>query len=178
MKKTKNIFLILIIILIFSIFINNIDEFITETKEETIDSSEKIEVIFLKSIDGDTAKFKLNEEMIKVRFLGIDTPETPESPKGTGKNWEESSAFTKERLEKANKIEIEIDKNAQEKDKYDRILAWIWVDDVLLQKELVSRGLAKTYMIQDDYKYADILKEAEKKAKNEKLGIWNIETKK
>jgi len=178
MKNIKNIFLILIIILIFSLFLNNIEEYITKEKEELADNSNKKAVIFLKNNDGDTARFKVNEEIIKVRFLGIDTPETPESPKETGEYWEEAKNFTKEKLEKANKIEIEIDNNAPEKDVYNRVLAWIWVDDNLLQEELVAQGFAKTYMLQDNYKYADILKEAEKKAKNERLGIWNVEAEK
>lgn len=43
--------------------------------------SEKLQVIYYKTIDGDTAKFKLNDKVITVRFLGIDTPETVHTQK-------------------------------------------------------------------------------------------------
>lgn len=171
LKKIKNILLIFVIILLLSVFINNVSEyFFNEEKNE----NKKIEVIFFSSIDGDTAKFILNEEIIKVRFLGIDTPETPESPRGEEPYWEEASNFTKEKLENAKIIEIEYDENAAKKDKYDRILAWVWVDGNLLQEELVSAGLAKIYMLEDNYKYVDLLKQAQINAKNNHLGIWSI----
>ena len=77
----------------------------------------------------------------------------------------------------ADKIEIEYDENASETDKYERPLVWVWVDDTLLQEELISNGLARTYMLQDNYKYAWMLQENEEKAKEEKVGIWSEEAK-
>ena len=76
----------------------------------------------------------------------------------------------KEKLENANKIELEFDKSASEKDKYDRYLAWVFVDDVLLQELLLTEnGLAETYMLQNNYKYAGVLQESEEIAKNKTL---------
>lgn len=176
MKKIKNIVLIFFILLLISIFFNNISDYVLNEDDNynNKENNKKIEVEYYSSIDGDTAKFILNEKIIKVRFLGIDAPETPESPGEEGFFWEEASDFTKEKLENANKIEIEYDENALQKDKYERDLTWVWVDNKLLQEELVSNGLAKTYMLQENYKYANILKQAEKYAKNKNLGIWNI----
>ena len=88
----------------------------------------------------------------------------------------EASNFTKEKLEDATKIELEFDGHAEEKDKYNRYWAWIWIDDELLQNLLVENGLAETYMLQNNYKYAGILQESEESAKNNKLGIWSEET--
>lgn len=65
------------------------------------------------------------------------------------------------------------DENSSKEDPYNRILAWIWVDDSLLQKELTERGLAETYMLQNNYRYAGILQLAEEEAKENKVGIWN-----
>ena len=72
---------------------------------------------------------------------------------------------TKEKLENATKIELEFDSSADEKDQYERYLAWIWVDDELLQNLLVQDGLAETYMLQNNYKYAGMLQESEEIAK-------------
>lgn len=176
MQKTKNIILIFFILLLIGIFFNNTSEYVLNVNDNynKEENNKKIEVKYYSSIDGDTAKFKLNEKIIKVRFLGIDAPETPQSPREEGYFWEEASNFTKEKLENANKVEIEYDENALQKDKYERDLTWVWVDNKLLQEELVSNGLAKTYMLQENYKYANILKQAENNAKNKKLGIWNI----
>lgn len=142
-----------------------------------IDNSgtEKIKVKYNRKVDGDTAKFELNGEIITVRFLGIDTPETVHPTIGVQPYGQEASNYTKEKLENANKIEIEFEKPSQ-KDQHERYLAWIWVDDNLLQEELISNGLAKTYMLQDNYKYAWILQEMQEKAQENKLGIWSDET--
>lgn len=78
--------------------------------------------------------------------------------------------------ENTNKIELEFDSSAEEQDKYNRYLAWIWIDDVLLQNLLVENGLAETYMLQNNYKYAGMLQESEEVAKNSKLEIWSDET--
>lgn len=130
------------------------------------------EVQYIESIDGDTAKFKIDGEQITVRFLGIDTPETVHPTKGEEEYGKEASNYTKERLQNANKIELEYEQTAL-KDKYERDLAWIWVDDELLQEKLISSGLAKTSELPNTYKYAWILQEQEEKAKEEKIGIWS-----
>lgn len=147
-------------------------------KIENKDSTEtnKIKVELVSIVDGDTAKFKMNEENIIVRFLGVNTKETVDPKRGEEAWGKEASNFTKEKLENANKIELEFDSFAEEKDKYNRYLAWIWVDDKLLQNLLVESGLAENYMLQNNYKYAGMLQESEEIAKSNKLGIWSEET--
>ena len=140
------------------------------------ENTNKIEVELVETVDGDTAKFKMDGKQITVRFLGINTKETVDPEIGEEAWGKEASDFTKEKLKNATKIELEFDSSADEKDKSDRYLAWIWVDDVLLQNLLVENGLAENYMLQNNYKYAGILQESEEVAKNNKLGIWSDET--
>ena len=134
---------------------------------------EKQSVTFSDCVDGDTAEIILNNEKVKVRFLAIDTPETKHPTKGEEPFGKEASSYTCDRLKKANKVEIELDSNSDEKDKYDRYLVWIFVDGSLLQDELISKGYAKVAYLYDDYKYTSELQESEKYAKEEKLGIWS-----
>lgn len=151
------------------------DENFSKISNENVENTEKIEVQFSEKVDGDTAKFELNGRMITVRFLGIDTPETVHPTKGEEPFGKEASQFTEEKLKNAKKIELEYDKHASKLDKYERHLVWIWVDDGLLQQEIVQNGLAKTYMLQDNYNYAGNLQEAEEEAKSQKVGIWSNE---
>lgn len=145
--------------------INNIDD----------SDEERIKVKYNKSVDGDTAKFEVNGEIITVRFLGIDTPETVHPTKGEEPYGKEASNYTKEKLENASKIELEYDKKSSKTDKYGRPLVWVWVNDSLLQEELISNGLARTYMLKDSHKYAWLLQESQEKAQKEKVGIWSKE---
>ena len=139
-------------------------------------NSNKIEVELVETVDGDTAKFKMNGEQVAVRFLGINTKETVDPEIGEEAWGKEASDFTKEKLKNAIKIKLEFDNSADRMDKYNRYLAWVWVDNELLQNLLVENGLAETYMLQNNYKYAGILQESEEFAKDNKLGIWSDET--
>lgn len=152
------------------------DENFNKIEKDYDEDTNKIEVELVESVDGDTAKFKMNGKQITVRFLGINTKETVHPEIGEEEWGKEASNFTKEKLEKATNIELEFDYIADKKDKYDRYLAWIWIDDELLQNLLVENGLAETYMLQNNYKYAGMLQESEEIAKNNKFGIWSEET--
>ena len=136
---------------------------------------DKEKVTLSKCIDGDTARFILNGEEIKVRFLGIDTPETKHPTKGEEPFGKKASNYTCNKLTKAEKIEIEYDEKSNKLDRYDRHLAWVFVDDKLLQNELVKKGYAEVKYLYGNYKYADILKESEEKAKKNKVGIYSLE---
>lgn len=137
--------------------------------------TEKVMVKFNEGVDGDTAKFDMNGEIIKVRFLAIDTPESVHPTKEVQAYGVEASNFTKEKLKNAKTIELEFDNNSDKTDKYGRYLAWIWVDGELLQDLLVKEGLAKVAYLYADYKYTSLLQESEKVAKEAKIGIWQDE---
>lgn len=152
------------------------DENFNKIENEEDSNTNKIEVKLVSPVDGDTAKFTMDGETATVRFLGINTKETVHPEIGEEAWGKEASDFTKEKIKNATKIELEFDSYAEEKDKYNRYLAWIWVDDELLQNLLVKNGLAETYMLQNNYEYAGMLQESEEIAKNNKLGIWSEET--
>lgn len=134
-----------------------------------------INVEFSDCVDGDTAKFIYNDEEITARFLAIDTPETKHPTKGVEPYGKEASEYTCNKLKEAKKIKLEYDADSDEMDKYDRHLVWVFVDGILLQKELVSEGLASVAYLYGDYKYTEKLENAEQEAEDNKLGIWSDE---
>ena len=128
------------------------------------------EVKLDKCVDGDTAWFIYNDKSSKFRFLAIDTPESTNKIEKFGK---EASKYTCDMLKQAKKIEIEFDSNSNKKDKYKRYLAWIFVDNKLLQKEIIKKGYAEVKYIYGDYKYLNELKKEETIAKKNKVGIYS-----
>lgn len=134
-------------------------------------ASGREEVTFSKCVDGDTAKFIINNKEETVRFLAVDTPETKHPTKGEEPYGKEASDYTCNRLKEGNKIELEYDDNSTKTDKYNRYLAWIFVDDNLLQAELVKNGLAEVAYLYGDYKYTDLLKDYEQTAIATKVGM-------
>lgn len=142
----------------------------------TFVSAKEIEVKFSDCVDGDTAKFIYNNEEITARFLAIDTPETVHPTKDEEEYGKEASDYTCKRIKEAKEIILEFDEDSDEKDKYDRYLVWVFVDESLLQKELVRKGLASVAYLYGDYKYTDELEVSEQKAEEDKIGIWNIQS--
>ena len=165
--KRKKLALLLGTFMIMSMFCFSSNVLAVET------AGEKIAVKYLKTSDGDTARVMLDGENVRVRFLGINTPEVSGEDKVEEPFGNEALAYTKERLDHAKKIEIEYDDVADHEDRFGRQLAWVWVDDELFELELLEKGLAKTYMLKNDYKYAKELKTAESKAKLAKVGVWS-----
>ena len=136
-------------------------------------ASERKRVTLKKCIDGDTISVVINKKTKKIRMLAIDTPETNHPEKGEEPFGREAKEFTCNKLSNAKKIELEFDKNSNTKDKYNRNLAWVFYDDILLQNELVKNGYAEVTYLYDDYKYTSRLKESESYAKLHRKGIYS-----
>ncbi|WP_025950005.1 thermonuclease family protein [Geobacillus thermocatenulatus] len=118
-------------------------------------------------IDGDTAKFRVNGHVYTTRFLFIDTPESTIQVEPYGK---EASRFTCSRLHQGN-ILLETDGNALF-DKYQRLLAWVWVGKRLLQEDLAKAGLVEDFYDYGDYKYEARVRKAYEEAKRTGAGMY------
>lgn len=134
-------------------------------------SLKKDVVEFVKCTDGDTAHLRINDIDEPVRFLAIDTPETVKPGSPVQPYGKEASDYTCNAIKEANQITLEYE-STNKTDKYGRILAWVYVDGVLLQQELVEKGLAKVAYLYGDYKYTNDLQQVENKAKEAQLGLW------
>lgn len=135
-------------------------------------ASAKGEVEFAKCVDGDTIRVILEGKEEIVRFLAVDTPETKHPQKGEEPFGKEASKYTCDSVKNAKTLKIEYDPSSDERDNYNRVLAWIWVDDSLLQASLIEKGYAKVAYLYGDYIYTDALLELEATAKTNKVGIW------
>ncbi|MFV0499188.1 MAG: thermonuclease family protein [Bacilli bacterium] len=149
--------IILKIILIFGIFgigtnfiFKNIDPDILNKIPfiNGIIKNNQVDVTLSKCVDGDTAWFNIDGVATKVRFLYIDTPESTNTVEPYGK---EASNFTCSMLSNASEIRLEYD--GDKKDKYNRILAWIWADDILIQEEIAKNGYVEKFYDYGNYKY-------------------------
>ncbi|EGO8899601.1 thermonuclease family protein [Enterococcus faecalis] len=153
--------------------LDSVKEF-TENFNQTLSNNQRIPAEFVRHVDGDTTVLKIDGKEQKVRFLLIDTPETVKPKTKVQPFGFEASNRTKELLSTASEITFEYDQG-DKKDRYGRALGYIFVDGTLLQKTLVSEGLARVaYIKEPNTKYLLELEEAQEKAKNESLGIWSI----
>ena len=121
-------------------------------------------------VDGDTADITVNGIKYRVRFIGIDTPETvkPNTPvQFMGK---EASDYTKSRLFNQN-VTLEFD--AQLYDPYNRLLAYVYVGGSFFNQELVQNGYASVATFPPNVKYEQLFIAAQKYAMDNNLGLYS-----
>lgn len=136
----------------------------------------KTDVVKLsKCVDENSARFLLNKSEIKVKFIGIDAEEVITSSETDETNGSLVSDYVCSALTNAKEIKIEYEPQVEKEDKYGRIQAWVYVDGQLLQANLLELGYAKTFYLENDYLNADLLKEKENIAKENKVGLWQEE---
>ena len=122
----------------------------------------------LRVVDGDTLLLTSNA---RVRLIGVNTPETvrPDHPVEA---WgPEASRFTQEFISRG---PVRLTFDQERKDRFNRFLAYVWVDDRLLNEELVRAGLARAEL---QFHYSSSMKkrfrEAQQAAQRERVGLWS-----
>lgn len=148
------------------------------TKEKTADKSkekdkkELVDVTLDRAVDGDTIKVTYNGNVDTVRYLLIDTPET-KKPNSCVQPYGEDASKRNKELVNSGKLQLEFDKGDR-RDKYGRLLAYVYVDGKSVQETLLKEGLARVaYVYEPNTKYIDQFKKDEQEAKSEKLSIWS-----
>jgi len=120
-------------------------------------------------IDGDTIEVDIAGTLYRVRYIGIDTPELDDERPEFCALAQEATRHNRQLVEGQ---EVYLEKDISETDKYGRLLRYVYVNDIFVNAELVSSGLAWAKAYQPDTKYQDILDEAEDEARQAEIGIW------
>lgn len=118
----------------------------------------------LRVIDGDSLLVEMRGLRVQVRLLGIDCPEHNQEQWG-----ELASRFSEEWCE--GKI-VDIELGPDRWDRYNRLLAWVWRDGEMLNEQLLSHGLAITYMLEKTDRHYKRLTAAQTLARTDRVGFW------
>lgn len=121
-----------------------------------------------KVIDGDTIELENGE---RVRYIGIDTPEFRAN--------QEPDPYAQEAYEANRNLvdgkEVYLEFDVQERDRYGRILAYTYVDDLFVNAWLIENGYAQILTIPPNVAYQDLFLKLERQAREENRGLWEIE---
>ncbi|MCI0532684.1 thermonuclease family protein [bacterium] len=130
--------------------------------------------LVVKVIDGDTIAVSMNGSTETVRLIGIDTPEVPGSKAKVECLGREASEKMSELLAQES-VRLEKDATQGDRDRYGRLLAYVFREDGLfMNKWMIEEGYAYEYTYAAPYAYQREFKEAEKKAREEKRGLWAV----
>jgi micrococcal nuclease len=120
--------------------------------------------------DGDTITVQVGERTERVRILGADTPETVDPRKPVQCYGPEASAHTKARLAPGTHVTLETD--AEPRDKYGRLLAYVYLGRARYDDELLRLGFARLLIIAPNGVHARPMLAAELEARAARRGLW------
>jgi micrococcal nuclease len=121
-------------------------------------------------VDGDTVLARLRSGRVeKVRLLGVDTPEVVDPRRPVQCFGHEASAYTTARLV-GRPVTLELD--AEPRDKYGRLLAYVLLDGRRFGDELLARGYARLLIIPPNGAHARAMLRAELDARAARRGLW------
>lgn len=130
--------------------------------------------------DGDTVRVRLDAgDEVKVRFIGVDTPESTFQHEPYGK---EASRFTKREL-LGKRVWLELD--VGHRDRYDRLLAYVWtappgprderdLREHMFNARLLVEGYAQMMTVPPNVAYADRFRPLQAEARREERGLWAL----
>ena len=147
----------------------------SKNNQTDTDSKLNSEVVYnvVKVVDGDTFKIEFRGESRSVRMIGIDTPEVNHPSEPVQCYGVEASLKTKELIDGK---DVRLEQDVSQTDRYGRILAYVWVDEVFINEKIVKEGYAFSSSYPPDVKYQDILDTAEIYARENKAGLWAEDT--
>ncbi|MCJ7666285.1 MAG: thermonuclease family protein [Actinobacteria bacterium] len=113
-------------------------------------------------IDGDTIILSSGD---RIRLIGINTPEEEMYFYGEARDVLEMMIIGKE---------VRLEKDISESDQYGRKLRYVYCGEIFVNLEMVKRGFANIFTYPPDVKYSEIFLEAERYARENDLGLWEI----
>ncbi len=143
---------------------------------ETPIPGEREEARLVHVTDGDTIVVELDDGLeYRVRFIGIDTPETHHPDVGADYWGYEATEFVRQFLKEGDTVILE--KDITDRDIYNRLLRYIFVEDedgneVFINAELVREGFAHVRTYEPDVKYTQYFYALEREAQNARRRIW------
>lgn len=131
----------------------------------------RTEVAVERVVDGDTFVIR-SPEKERVRLIGVDTPETVKPDHPVEPFGPEAGALTRQWIE-GRSVVLEFDR--EKRDKYGRLLAYVWVDGKMLNEELLRQGLGRALL---QYNFSaerkELFRRAEAEARAARRGIWSL----
>lgn len=118
-------------------------------------------------VDGDTIELADGK---KVRYIGMDTPETVDPRKTVQCFGKEAKKYNKDLVEGKT---VRLEKDVSETDRYHRLLRYVYLEDgTMVNEKLVADGYARVYTYPPDVHFSSLFLKAEQTARQAKIGLW------
>jgi len=120
-------------------------------------------------VDGDTIHVRVDGRIEKVRYIGVNAPEVHHPTKGEEPGGREAAAVNR-RLVEGKQVRLELD--VQHRDRYGRLLAYVWVGDLMVNAELVRQGYAQVMTVPPNVRYQELFLKFQRDARAAGRGLF------
>ena len=128
-------------------------------------------------VDGDTVIIDRGRGNERLRYIGMDTPESVKPGTPVEFMAKEASAANAAMVEGRTVV---LERDVSETDQYDRLLRYVWVRDGdawrFVNLELVRQGFAQVATFPPDVRWTDVLRDAQRAARDAGIGLWGPAT--
>jgi endonuclease YncB( thermonuclease family) len=125
--------------------------------------------------DGDTVVVRVGERVERVRYAGIDAPEIAH-PAGRGRpargGEAGGAAATRVNASLVAGRPVTLELDVERRDRYGRLLAYVWVGRTMVNAELIARGYARALAVPPNVRYAALFAAREAEARDARRGLW------
>jgi micrococcal nuclease len=132
-------------------------------------SAGPLEGTVVRVVDGDTVHVRIGDRVEKVRYIGVNTPELHHPRKGEEPGGREAAALNRT-LVGGRHVRLETD--VQPRDRYGRLLAYVWVGDTMVNAELVRLGYAQVMTIPPNVRHQTLFVKLQREARESERGLW------
>jgi len=131
-----------------------------------------LEGVVVHIVDGDTIHVRVGDRVEKVRYIGVNTPEVHHPRKGEEPGGREAAAVNRA-LVAGERVRLELD--VQTRDRYGRLLAYVWRGETMVNAELVRRGYAQVMTVPPNVRHALLFVSLQREARSAGRGLWGGE---
>jgi micrococcal nuclease len=128
-----------------------------------------LEGAVVRVVDGDTIHVKIGDRVETVRYIGVNTPEVHHPRRGEEPGGREATAVNRQ-LVAGKQVRLELD--VQERDRYRRMLAYVWIGEVMINAELVRLGYAQVMTIPPNVRHQALFVKLQRDARDARRGLW------
>lgn len=128
-----------------------------------------LEATVVSVVDGDTIRVRLSDRTEAVRYIGINTPELRHPTRGRDPGAQEA-AEANAALVQGEHVRLELD--VQERDRYGRLLAYVYVGETMINAELVRRGFAQVMTVPPNVRHQALFVRLQREAREHGRGLW------
>jgi micrococcal nuclease len=132
-------------------------------------SADTLEGVVVRVVDGDTIHVRVGDRVEKVRYIGVNTPEIHHPSKGEEPGGREALAVNRTLVERR---AVRLETDVRTRDRFGRLLAYVWVGDVMVNAELLRRGYAQVMTVPPNVRHQDLFVKLQRDARESERGLW------